>query len=323
MPFGEEIYSGIGGRTENQKYTQNGVDNIRKRFTGYEKDTETGLDFAEARYYHNAHGRFTAVDPLLASGKSANPQTFNRYAYTMNNPVNLIDPSGMISESTGACGERCPNSGPMVDGSAFQGQDSSFDWNKQQAKQPSVPLSISDYSKILENLPDFSFTRKSLVISGEKGGNSIEHPKKRLIIIEEATLEIEAKRLPEIKTKQVEDENGNTKTTNIYTYQITDRLVDLFGNEIIDYSSQTFYYNDNGIATIKEPWADPLVTFTVEDDNTEIYDDRLNITIKSGEEETSVDYTVQTVSNTVTVPLDYNNKVKIRPRIVFVAIPEN
>jgi RHS repeat-associated protein len=110
MPFGEEIYSGIGGRTENQKYTQNGVDNIRKRFTGYEKDTETGLDFAEARYYHNAHGRFTAVDPLLASGKSANPQTFNRYAYTMNNPVNLVDPSGMISESTGACGSRCQTS---------------------------------------------------------------------------------------------------------------------------------------------------------------------------------------------------------------------
>jgi RHS repeat-associated protein len=116
MPFGEEIYANIGGRTENQKYTQNGVDNIRKRFTGYEKDTETGLDFAEARYYHNEHGRFTAVDPLLASGKSANPQTFNRYSYTMNNPVNLIDPSGMISESTGACGERCPNSGPYSDG---------------------------------------------------------------------------------------------------------------------------------------------------------------------------------------------------------------
>lgn len=44
---------------------------MRKRFTGYEKDAETGLDFAEARYYQNAHSRFTAVDPLLASGKSA------------------------------------------------------------------------------------------------------------------------------------------------------------------------------------------------------------------------------------------------------------
>src|SRR5690606_5201795 len=39
--------------------------------------------------------RFTAVDPLLASGKSANPQTFNRYAYTMNRPLILTDPTGL------------------------------------------------------------------------------------------------------------------------------------------------------------------------------------------------------------------------------------
>ena len=128
MPFGEELQAGIGGRSENLKYSANGTDNVRKRFTGYEKDAETGLDFAEARYYNNAHGRFTAVDPLLASGQSTNPQSFNRYAYTTNNPVNLTDPSGLIPESTAACGSRCPNSGPSVDGSAFRGRDTSFDW---------------------------------------------------------------------------------------------------------------------------------------------------------------------------------------------------
>ena len=44
--------------------------------------------------YNNAHGRFTAVDPLLASGKSANPQTFNRYVYTLNNPIIYADFNG-------------------------------------------------------------------------------------------------------------------------------------------------------------------------------------------------------------------------------------
>jgi len=44
--------------------------------------------------YENRHGRFTAVDPLLASGKSANPQTFNRFVYTSNNPVCRIDVDG-------------------------------------------------------------------------------------------------------------------------------------------------------------------------------------------------------------------------------------
>jgi len=51
--------------------------------------------FAEARMYQNKHGRFTAPDPLLASASAANPQTFNRYIYTGNNPVNITDPSGL------------------------------------------------------------------------------------------------------------------------------------------------------------------------------------------------------------------------------------
>jgi RHS repeat-associated protein len=95
MPFGEDLNSGVGNRSTNLKYSAAGADQLRKRFTGYEKDIETGLDFAEARYYNNANGRFTAVDPLLASGISANPQTFNRYIYTLNNPLIYTDPTGL------------------------------------------------------------------------------------------------------------------------------------------------------------------------------------------------------------------------------------
>ena len=71
------------------------MDNVRQKFTGYQRDEETDLDFAEARYYYNGHGRFTAVDPLTTSGKSDDPQTFNRYAYTMNRPLVLTDSSGL------------------------------------------------------------------------------------------------------------------------------------------------------------------------------------------------------------------------------------
>src|SRR5690606_801074 len=81
------------------------VDHIRQRFTGYEKDNESGLDFAQARMYQNKHGRFTVPDPLMASANPANPQTFNRYIYTGNNPVNYTDPSGL---------EWCMNSSSVV-----------------------------------------------------------------------------------------------------------------------------------------------------------------------------------------------------------------
>ncbi len=51
--------------------------------------------------YENRHGRFTAVDPLLASGNSATPQTFNRFVYVMNAPTRITDPSGECP--TGSC----------------------------------------------------------------------------------------------------------------------------------------------------------------------------------------------------------------------------
>jgi RHS repeat-associated protein len=97
MPFGEDLYVGVGARSTNLKYGSTN-DEIRQKFTGYQKDKETNLDFAEARYYNNQHGRFTAVDPLLASGQSSNPQSFNRYSYTMNQPLVKTDKTGLKPE---------------------------------------------------------------------------------------------------------------------------------------------------------------------------------------------------------------------------------
>jgi len=92
-PFGEEI-DGSGGRTTGLGYQADGV---RKQFTGYERDIDTGLDFAQARMYNPAHGRFTAVDPLKESAAANNPQSWNRYVYTFNNPLNYVDPTGLVA----------------------------------------------------------------------------------------------------------------------------------------------------------------------------------------------------------------------------------
>jgi RHS repeat-associated protein len=95
LPFGEELYAGYGGRTTSQGYSH--PDGVRQHFTGYERDDETGLDYAQARYYASAQGRFTGVDP--AGGVVGNPQTWNGYTYTLNNPVNLADPTGMFANA--------------------------------------------------------------------------------------------------------------------------------------------------------------------------------------------------------------------------------
>jgi RHS repeat-associated protein len=93
LPFGEEIQSGTGGRNSAQGY--GGQDSIRQKFTLYERDNETDLDFAQARYYSYQHGRFTSIDPLLSTGEVSNPQSWNRYTYALNSPYFYTDPTGM------------------------------------------------------------------------------------------------------------------------------------------------------------------------------------------------------------------------------------
>ncbi|MBK9164167.1 MAG: RHS repeat-associated core domain-containing protein [Acidobacteria bacterium] len=85
MPYGEEI--------ARQNY---GSDTIRQKFTGYERDNEASLDFAQARMYSFQHGRFNAVDPIFESMDTALPQSMNRYLYVLNNPLFFVDPNGEL-----------------------------------------------------------------------------------------------------------------------------------------------------------------------------------------------------------------------------------
>ena len=95
LPFGEDLASNVNGRSTVPGYdTASGV---RQRFGTYERDTELlDLDFAQARYYNFRHGRFNSADPLMASADIVNPQSFNRYVYVGNNPINVNDPTGEI-----------------------------------------------------------------------------------------------------------------------------------------------------------------------------------------------------------------------------------
>ena len=91
LPFGEELFA--NGRNSQLGYG-NG-DGVRQQFTQKERDNETELDYSLNRYYSYKQGRFTSPDPTLASLRGSNPQTLNRYAYVLNNPLLFIDPFGL------------------------------------------------------------------------------------------------------------------------------------------------------------------------------------------------------------------------------------
>jgi RHS repeat-associated protein len=72
-------------------------------FTGKERDAESGLDNFGARYDASSVGRFMTPDPLMASAKVWDPQTWNRYAYALNNPLKYVDPTGMNEVTADQC----------------------------------------------------------------------------------------------------------------------------------------------------------------------------------------------------------------------------
>lgn len=100
LPFGDALTCTATGITPTQ-------------FIGYMHDTESGLDFANARYFIGQFGRFVSPDPL--GGAVGNPQSLNRYAYALNSPLNFVDPSGMdncvIIEGGGSSSGPCLGSG--------------------------------------------------------------------------------------------------------------------------------------------------------------------------------------------------------------------
>jgi RHS repeat-associated protein len=97
MPFGDAV-SGTG------------IADTR-RFTKYNRDAETGTDYALHRQYSNGIGDFLQPDPDPAACKVS--PNFNRYAYSSNDPINRVDPSGLDDEPPYA-GQPCAGGGIRV-----------------------------------------------------------------------------------------------------------------------------------------------------------------------------------------------------------------
>ncbi|MEM9552698.1 MAG: RHS repeat-associated core domain-containing protein [Acidobacteriota bacterium] len=88
-PFGDEATSTTSG-------------DLELKFTGHERERNGGgaglLDYMHARHCSPVLGRFLSFDPL--GGNPRTPQSWNRYTYTLNNPLRFTDPRGLAPEET-------------------------------------------------------------------------------------------------------------------------------------------------------------------------------------------------------------------------------
>ena len=74
----------------------------QKQYIGQYYDTNTSLNYLNARYYHNTNGQFISQDLMfwtLPQELLFDPQLQNSYSYASNNPIINSDPSGLISKS--------------------------------------------------------------------------------------------------------------------------------------------------------------------------------------------------------------------------------
>ena len=92
LPFGEQIGTVGAGRCGATGYSSS--TDIRQKLTSKERDVESTLDYFRARYCSSAQGRFESADIILADQREQNPQSWNLYTYTRNNPTNYTDPDG-------------------------------------------------------------------------------------------------------------------------------------------------------------------------------------------------------------------------------------
>ncbi len=91
--FGEDIGVGIGLRKVEQGYS---ADKATRQGYGLTESDQTGQQHTWFRKLESQAGRWSSPDPYNGSMNVGDPQSFNRFTYVSNDPVNFVDPSGLL-----------------------------------------------------------------------------------------------------------------------------------------------------------------------------------------------------------------------------------
>ncbi len=92
LPWGDTL---TGAGTGSDAYTGGSSLNNAHHYAGLDHDYETDSEHAQFRQYSSIEGRWFSPDPYTGNYDFTNPQSMNRYAYVMNLPTALVDPSGL------------------------------------------------------------------------------------------------------------------------------------------------------------------------------------------------------------------------------------
>jgi RHS repeat-associated protein len=95
LPFGDGYGDGYGN---------GGLDGDPNHFAELDGGEQSPISVhAQFREYYLGWGRWMSPDPYDGSYDPTNPQSLNRYAYVLNNPLAATDPSGQMMEQDGGC----------------------------------------------------------------------------------------------------------------------------------------------------------------------------------------------------------------------------
>ena len=153
-PWGETRYS-------------SGTTPTSYRFTGQREDVTIGLYFYNSRYYDPVLGRFTQPDTVVP--EPGKPQSLNRYAYVLNNPLSYTDPTGHRE-----CGRACQGDwiDPWLIGSMYAGPWDIAQQERNQRLAANVTGTILSLTPVLETGDDLLTLTSGCGYACQMGGEA-------------------------------------------------------------------------------------------------------------------------------------------------------
>ena len=202
----------------------------RYRFTGKERDSETGLDYFGVRYYASWLGRWTSGDP------GGFVDGLNMYQYTRNNPVNGVDVEGYSTETVGDP----VNTNPLIkvaSGAIIQSSVSEENIPIVTASRPSITEIVGspDRTSVQDNLPTI-LSEEDIILPNKSSRKEILDTKP----IENGTIE-EGYNHGDIRIYTSQEWHGNVEVTRSQTHNYHG------GNQYLEegwYDETTFIYGN-------------------------------------------------------------------------------